>query len=56
MTVRNVLGQHVATLVDTNQAAGQYQVNWNISSLSKGVYFYTLEADNFQQTKMMVFE
>ena len=50
----NVLGQLVKTLVNQAQTAGTHQVNFNASSLSTGVYFYSLTVDNFTQVKKMM--
>jgi hypothetical protein len=49
-----VLGKEVATLMNEEKNAGSYEVNFNASSLSSGVYFYKLEAGNFTQTRKMV--
>lgn len=52
--VFNLLGQQVATLVNTQQATGAYEVNFDASSLASGIYFYTLEVNNFKATKKMI--
>ncbi|MEO8231845.1 MAG: Ig-like domain-containing protein, partial [Ignavibacteriota bacterium] len=52
--VTDILGKEVATLVNDNLAAGNYSVNFNASSVSSGIYFYTLLTDNFKQSKKMV--
>ena len=52
--VTDLLGREVATLVNDNLAAGNYSVNFNASSLSSGIYFYTLVTDNFKQSKKMI--
>jgi hypothetical protein len=54
LTVWNVLGQKVATLVDGHQEAGIHNVSFNGSEFSSGVYFYRLEADGFKTTRKMV--
>ena len=54
LKVYNSLGQEVATLINGFKNASNYQVDFNASNLSSGVYFYTLEANNFKQTKKMV--
>lgn len=54
LKVYNLVGQEVATLVNSNQVAGSYQVRFDASNLSSGVYFYTLKAGNFAVTKKMM--
>jgi len=60
LTVFNVLGQNVRTLVNADMAAGHQIVTWNGKSdngaqVASGVYFYRLTAGTFTQTlKMMM--
>ena len=60
LTVYNVLGQPVRTLVAEHQNAGRYVVEWDATndnghSLSSGMYFYRLQADgDFLETKKML--
>ncbi len=54
INVYNVLGNEVATLVSERKSAGKYEVNFDASNLGSGVYFYTLRAENFSQTRKMV--
>lgn len=54
LTVYNVAGQEVATLVDETMNAGQHNVTFDASSLSSGVYFYKLQAGDFTATQKMV--
>jgi hypothetical protein len=42
LTVYDVLGHEVSTLVNEKQSAGTYQVEFDGSGLSSGVYFYKL--------------
>ncbi|MFZ4591361.1 MAG: choice-of-anchor D domain-containing protein [Ignavibacteria bacterium] len=52
--VYDVLGKEVATLLNENKQAGTYEVNFNASSLSSGVYFYKMSAGKFSSIKRMV--
>ena len=54
LVVFNILGQKVATLMDEYKNAGTYEVNFNASRLSSGVYFYSLSYGNMLQTKKMI--
>ncbi|PIW70044.1 MAG: hypothetical protein COW08_03965, partial [Ignavibacteriales bacterium CG12_big_fil_rev_8_21_14_0_65_30_8] len=54
LTVYDVLGKEVAKLVNQEQSAGTYKVNFDASHLSSGIYFYTLIAGDFVQTKKLV--
>jgi len=48
------LGNEVATLVNEEKSAGSYEVDFNASGLSSGMYFYKLQTDNFVETKKML--
>jgi hypothetical protein len=54
LRVYDALGKEVATLVNGYMTAQSYQLEFDASSLSSGVYFYTLNADNFTQTMKMI--
>ncbi len=54
LTVFNILGQKVVTLVDKFMNAGAYSVDFNASSLASGVYLYSIEAGDFKMNKKMV--
>lgn len=54
LTVYNVLGEKVATLVDEQQSPGYYEVNFNADRFASGVYFYVLKAGNFTASHKMV--
>lgn len=54
LTIYDVLGNEVAKLVDEWKEAGNYSVNFNASKLSSGLYFYTLRAGNFSETKKLI--
>ena len=54
LKIYDVLGNEVATLVNEYRNAGSYEVDFNASALSSGVYFYKLQAGDFVQTKKMM--
>ena len=54
LAVYNMLGEEVATIVNTTQKAGKYEVNFNASQLSSGVYVYRIEAANFTTSKKLM--
>ena len=54
MTVHNVLGEAVATLVDERQSAGRYAVHFDGEGLPSGVYLYRLQAEAFHAARSML--
>jgi hypothetical protein len=57
--IYDVLGNEVRTLIDEVRIAGKHNIYWNATDnygkrVASGVYFYTISADNFTQTKKMV--
>lgn len=54
LRIYNILGKEVANLVNEMQDAGSYEVSFNASGLSSGVYFYELNAGSFNSKKKMV--
>ncbi len=52
--VFNVLGQHVSTLVNTKKQAGYHVINFDANRFSSGMYFYTIQTDNFSKVKKML--
>jgi thiol-disulfide isomerase/thioredoxin len=54
LKVYDILGKEVATLVNKEQVTGNYEVEFDASKLSSGIYYYTLIAGNFSTTKKLV--
>ncbi|MCP4632826.1 MAG: T9SS type A sorting domain-containing protein [candidate division Zixibacteria bacterium] len=53
LSVYNLAGQHIETLINGNFNAGHHTVTWNASTYSSGIYFSKLTTDNNTQTKRM---
>jgi hypothetical protein len=59
LTIYNILGQRVKTLVDEDKLPGEYKVIWDGKDeagkdVASGIYFYTLKAEGYVETKKMV--
>jgi hypothetical protein len=54
LEVYNLLGEHIATILDERRPAGQYAVSFSGVGLPSGVYFYRLQAGQFAETKRLL--
>jgi len=54
LSIYNVLGELVSTLVDEQMKEGYYEYEFNASKLASGIYIYRISADDFLETKKMV--
>jgi len=54
LKVYDILGREVATLVNKQLKSGNYEVNFDASNLTSGVYFYRLQSGNFNESKKMI--
>ena len=55
VAVYDMLGRKIETLVNKEQSPGEYSIQWNAHNLSSGLYFYKIQAGEFEQTiKMML--
>jgi photosystem II stability/assembly factor-like uncharacterized protein len=54
LVIFDILGREIQTLVNEKQNAGTYEVTFNGSNLSSGIYFYTLSVGDFKETKKFV--
>jgi hypothetical protein len=53
LTVYDMLGREVATLVDKTLAPGVYTTQFDAGGLPSGVYYYRMIAGQFSQTKRL---
>ncbi len=54
LKVFDVVGREIAALVDERKETGRYTVQFNTVAIASGIYFYTLHAGNFVETKKMI--
>lgn len=54
ISIFNVLGQEIRTLVNEFQRAGSYRISFNGADLPSGVYFYSLQTEKFSNIKKMI--
>lgn len=54
LKVFNSLGEEIETLVSNELNIGNYKYDWNAENLTSGIYFYTLKAGSFVETKKMI--
>ena len=54
LKVFDILGNEIATLVNEEKPAGNYEIEFDGTGLTSGIYFYTLSTGNFLLTKKMI--
>lgn len=54
LTVFNILGEQIKTLINQEMPAGNHTVQFNASSLASGIYLYRIQSGSFIQTKKML--
>lgn len=54
ITVYDLLGRELKTLIDQNLDAGYHEISIDASNFQSGVYFYRIQSGDFIQTKKMV--
>jgi len=54
LSLYDILGREVSTLVSEQLKPGSYEVEWDASNYPSGIYFYTLETNSFKENKKMV--
>jgi plastocyanin len=54
LTVFDLVGKRVGTLLSVELPPGRYSQQWNAADLPSGVYFYRLQAGDFGETKKLI--
>jgi photosystem II stability/assembly factor-like uncharacterized protein len=54
LKVYDILGREISTLVNEEKPAGEYEVGFDGTALTSGIYFYQLRAGQFTETKKMI--
>ncbi len=54
LAVYNLTGEEVALLVNSQQKAGRYEIDFNASNIASGVYIYRMESSNFITSKKLM--
>jgi hypothetical protein len=54
ISIYDILGRQIKTLINDFEVAGYHSINFNASNLSSGIYFYKIETDQFTNTKKMI--
>ncbi|MGQ9642978.1 MAG: T9SS type A sorting domain-containing protein, partial [Ignavibacterium sp.] len=54
LSIYDILGRKVKTILNGRKEAGTYQINVDLSELSSGIYFYQLQTDEFVSTRKML--
>jgi hypothetical protein len=54
LSIFDVMGREVASLVNEEQPAGSYSRQWDATGASSGVYYYRIQAGNFNESKKLL--
>lgn len=54
IVVTNTIGEQIAVLVNQTQEQGYHQLDFNAANLPSGIYFYSLQTENYSDTKKML--
>jgi hypothetical protein len=54
LKIFNSLGKEIITLLNRELHAGTFETDWDASDYPTGIYFYTLSAGSFKETKKMI--
>ena len=54
LIVYDTLGREIATLVNEKQSPGNYEVEFDGSDLTSGIYFYKISSGSYTEVKKMI--
>ncbi|MCI0716843.1 MAG: PKD domain-containing protein, partial [Chlorobi bacterium] len=54
LIIYDILGRETAVLVNQNLKAGKYEADWDASDYPSGIYFYSISAGDYNETRKMV--
>jgi hypothetical protein len=54
LSIFNLLGQKIVTLVSEKKNAGYHQIEWDASGFANGIYYYQIKAGEFHDVKKMI--
>jgi len=54
LTIYNLAGQKIATLINEFQSAGEHEVTWQPEGLPSGLYFYKLQAGEYSEVMKLI--
>jgi uncharacterized protein (DUF362 family) len=56
ISVYNIAGQAIETLIDGEVPAGQHELRWSATALASGMYIYRLQARGFAEAKKLIYQ
>ena len=56
LNIYNVLGQRVAEVVNDDRVVNNYTAEWNTENFGRGIYFYQLKTEDYQETKKLMID
>jgi flagellar hook assembly protein FlgD len=54
LSIYNMLGQRVTTIVSESQPAGEHKIEWDGTGFASGTYYYNIVIGGFRDVKKMV--
>jgi hypothetical protein len=54
LTVHDILGREIITLVNSQMPAGEHQVTWDARDIPSGIYYYKIQAGDYTEVRKMI--